>query len=414
MKITLRKVKSGALGEKYNSKFFTPIKLKSYQSSVSISSNAVARGVCEKYGIDYDNVNRFFKNHIFGVVIFVGKIELISVPSTYASDSASITKFSEEICNLVKDTRYLHFTHFCYLREKFPTNQIKKILQVFLKKNEIDCEICWDIDEKFIVEMQVLLEKCLHNLNIEMMVETYDEENFHWSSEYESYLIKKEIDKQRELEVYEEIINSRNNLPTNTRTNNMATRRNEEATLNELPARRVQTGAIGSAGEFYALSLFIRMGFVAGKAPEGTATYDLFVMSNNAFSFAPVQVKTITNGKHWLMNESHENVIDNLIYCFVLFTDILCETRIFLIPSDVVASALSMEVGIWLAIPGFNGRVRNRNTMRTLKMDYSSLIRGVENPQVHLSRKQLTFIREHSFGWLDKYENNFDIFKTQD
>ena len=183
-------------------------------------------------------------------------------------------------------------------------------------------------------------------------------------------------------------------------------------------AREVQTttsigtGAAGTAGEFYALSLFIRKGFVAGKAPEGTALYDLFVMTPNAFSFAPVQVKTVTNSRHWMLSQRHEDVVSNLIFCFVLFSNELTQTRVFLVPAEVVSNAIRTGHEIWMALPGLNGATHTNGNMRTLKMDFSTLINNIENPSDYLSRNQLRFLNEHSLGWLDRYENNFDIFNT--
>jgi len=418
MKITLRKVKSVAIGEKYNADFFVPIHLPSYRSSVSVSVRGNAYSICEKYSIDFNDYDKadlaiYRKRKVIEVI---KKISYIFVPSTHASKSSSIIKYSNQICDFVEFKDYLHFTHFGYLKTSFPSVQIKTILNIFLEKEDFECEVCWDIDEKYFKEMQELLTECLADKNKDINFDSYDTNTFVWSRDYDNWReSRNEARKERRLvhskritENYQRISNDYFNFwDTQIRSDEVVTRH-----INELP--NIGAVAAGNAGEYYALSLFIRMGFVAGKAPEGTATYDLLVMSQDSFSFNPVQVKTITNGQHWLMKERHENVIDNLIYCFVLFSDTLSETRIFLIPSDVVAFALSMEVGVWLAIPGVNGLARNRNTMRTLKMDYSSLIRRVENPQEFLSRKQLTFIREHSFGWLDKYENNFDIFKTLD
>ena len=174
----------------------------------------------------------------------------------------------------------------------------------------------------------------------------------------------------------------------------------------------IGTGASGTAGEFYALSLFIRSGYVAGKAPEGTALYDLFVMTSNAFSFAPVQVKTVTNGRHWMLSRHHEDVIENLIFCFVLFSNELTNTRVFLVPASVVSIAIKTGHEIWTALPGRNGVTHADGSMRTFKMDFSSLVRNVQNPQDYLSQSQLNFLNEHSMGWLDRYENNFEIFNS--
>ena len=176
---------------------------------------------------------------------------------------------------------------------------------------------------------------------------------------------------------------------------------------------QINTGAAGSAGEYYALSNFIRMGYIAGKAPEGTALYDLIVMTPNGYSFAPVQVKTVTNGEHWLMRQSHETSASNLIFCFVKFGNSLHENRIFLLPSIVVCNAIRMGNEIWMALPGRDGIAHTATAMRTFKTDYSTLIANTNNPEQHLSSQQLLFIKEHSNGWLDQYEDNFDIFRTE-
>jgi len=59
-----------------------------------------------------------------------------------------------------------------------------------------------------------------------------------------------------------------------------------------------------------------------------------------------------------------------------------------------------------------NGATHTNGNMRTLKMDFATLISNVENPSEYLSRNQIRFLNEHSLGWLDRYENNFDIFNT--
>ena len=65
-----------------------------------------------------------------------------------------------------------------------------------------------------------------------------------------------------------------------------------------------------------------------------------------------------------------------------------------------------------MALPGRIGVSHRGGNMRTLKFDYSTLIRNFENPNEYLTRSQLRFISEHSMGWLDRYENNFDIFDS--
>jgi hypothetical protein len=58
MKITLRKVKSSHLGEKYNPDFFKPIQLAPNISAISITNNLMGIGgifytIIRKYDLDY-------------------------------------------------------------------------------------------------------------------------------------------------------------------------------------------------------------------------------------------------------------------------------------------------------------------------------------------------------------------------
>jgi hypothetical protein len=168
--------------------------------------------------------------------------------------------------------------------------------------------------------------------------------------------------------------------------------------------------AAGNAGEYYALSLFIRMGFVAGKAPEGTSAFDLLVMSPDGLFFKPIQVKTITNAQLWLLKQRHEEVIDNLIFCFIRFTDISSIPKVYLIRANVVSLAIRMCHEIYLAIPNRRGGKHLDSSLRTLRFDFSTLIANVDSPEQFLNEIQLSFLRHHSDGWLDAYENNFAIF----
>ena len=85
----------------------------------------------------------------------------------------------------------------------------------------------------------------------------------------------------------------------------------------------------------------------------------------------------------------------------------------YLIPSSVVSEVISKCHEIYLALPNQDGGQHADGQMRTLKLDFSTLIANVDNPQQYLNQEQLNFLNEHSFGWLDAYENNFDIFRTQ-
>ena len=418
MKITLRKVKSGALGEEFNPNFFTPVELPHNRSAVSISVIGNAFSICNKYGLDANEyIDADYSIYEKRKVVEVRKkISFIFVPSTQSSNSNSIKKYCERICELIEFKDYLHLTHFGYLKTSFPSAQIKKILFIFLEKVNFECEVCWDIDEKFINEMKELLAECLTEKNEDINFDSYDSEAFVWSKNYDTWRENRsDARNERRLEhnrrISEEYQRSSDayRRATEYSTRFKQTRRNEVVTrhINELP--NIGAVAAGNAGEYYALSLFIRMGFVAGKAPEGTATYDLLVMTKDSFSFNPVQVKTITNGQHWLLKQHHEEVVDKLIFCFVKLTDISTIPKVYLISADVVSYVIKMCHEIYLALPNRNGGEHADTPMRTLKNDFSTLITNVDNPEQYLNKKQLSFIKNHSLGWLDEYESNFNI-----
>ena len=100
----------------------------------------------------------------------------------------------------------------------------------------------------------------------------------------------------------------------------------------------------------------------------------------------------------------------NLFYCFIKFTTIKEITRMYIVPSDVVSHAITFGHQIYLSLPGKKDKVHSDGSMRTFKTDYSSIISKVKEPSNFLTVRQLAFIKSHSNGWLDSYENNFSIF----
>jgi len=414
MKISLRKVKSVAIGEEFKPDVFVPLQLPPKRSAVSVSVIGVAYSICRKYGIEYKDYDEAdFKIYCKRQVVKVDKdICFLFVPSTQSSNSNSIKKYAESICDFVEFKDYLHFTHFGYLRTSFPSNQIKTILNTFIDCDDFECEVCWDIDEKFYVEMCDLLAECLSQKNKDKSFDRYDSEFFKWSASYDAWRDERISERDKRQRVQGKRISDSYMKATE-----------ELAKLNQFGRMQMVTkhvdilpniGAVaaGNAGEYYALSLFIRMGFVAGKAPEGTSAYDLLVMSNDGLFFKPVQVKTITNGQHWLLKQRHEDVVDNLIFCFIKLTDISSIPKVYLIPAGVVSHVIKMCHEIYLALPNMQGGQHADSQMRTLKIDFSSLISNVQNPRQFLNDNQIEFIKSHGLGWLDSYEDNFNIFST--
>ena len=422
MKITLRKMRSCELGGRYLTDFFSPVPLDNKRVVISITFNTwssryyslLSRYVSSPALVNYWRLilTDYYTERIAHQVRILREVvrvtiedkEFILVPPTYASNKPSITRYAQRI--LDESTEFVHFTHFGYLKTEFPSSQISRILDVFLSDKERDCEICWDIDEKFFPHMQRLLKEAYARHDIHSPIDTFDSDTFRWNAE----LIQTRT--------------ARDNMLRAVRSaRNLLTRRDadENNGVRDMNFRNHEIGpsAAGTAGEYYALCFLIRGGLVACKAPEGTATYDLLAMQSNASSFVPVQVKTITNSTHWLLSARHERVVENLVFCFVRFADVMTETRIFFVPSSVVSYVITMANQIYMSLPGRNNEprrnnpVRRINPMRTFELDYSVLIRNVNNPSQYLNVKQLKFIEQHSLGWLDAYENKLALFYPQ-
>jgi hypothetical protein len=405
MKITLRKMRSSPLGGGYAYDFFTPLQFEQRDAVVSFTVNSHSSqyfNIQTKYGIAREQVDIHEYDVVVNkkVVLVFGKPNFSLVPATFAANKTKITAYANQLCSNFRHFKFVHFTHFGFLKTQFPKAQIKKILDVFLVAKNIDCELCWDIDEKFHAQMKELLESCIAEHQINQSVNSFDAASFTWDEAHSLARLAKQAE-ARELARLE-WENLTNSISTNHQSGNQMTFSNIE----------ISSGASGSAGEYYALSFLIRGGMIACQTPAGTATYDLITMSPNAEAFVPVQVKTIRNANRWLLADSHETAVPNLVFCFVQFTDSMSGTRIFFVPANVVSEVITISNQIYLALPGRNGIQRRDSTRRTLEQDFSILTRNVENPNGYLTRTQIRFLNEHSLGWLDVYENNLEIFNT--
>jgi hypothetical protein len=401
------------MGQKYDYQSFRPIQLKPSRSAVSVSGWADVYTICQRYNLNYIEINDtiYQGDYRRRVILIRDNINFISVPPAQPLDSDSFTEYAEQICNCLISTEYLHFTHFKYLKTSLLAQPIKKILDVFLKKDPIHCEVCWDIDEKFFDEMSELLKLSLIENNLPELFDSYNEDDFKWNRDYHyqreggsEFRYRQYIQLlQRINNPYVQAADDESRVDRRLRRVEMVTRRDDA-----LP--NIGSVAAGNAGEFYALQIFIRRGFVAGKAPEGTSRYDLLVMSGDACTFKPIQVKTITDGRHWILSRTHEVAIENLIFCFVKFTGLDELPKLYLIPASKVSHVISMGHQIYMTLPNRLGGIRRGSSLRTLESDFSVLINNFNSPEEYLDVDQIMFIKTHSTGWLDEYENNFDLF----
>jgi hypothetical protein len=400
MKILLRKVRLTDENGRFVRDLFKPVKFPEYSSgAVSLTANPhspVFFAIVYKYGLNLGVVDNLAGRARSRREVTCERllISAICVPATFRYNGVKIERYARQLCDHLQYFPYLHFTHFCHLKDEFPEDQIRKILNVFRRCNLPNIQICWDIDYKFAEQMSRLLMESQDGHGLSFDNNIYNPENFDW------YVDDSNTRQTNPIYCVEHLLRlAGQNMATNRQTTSDG--------VNRLP--RIGSGPAGVAGEHYALHAFTRHGFLACKAPEGTATYDLMVMHRNGQSFAPVQVKTITNGRHWILFEDHENVVDGLIFCFISFGRTLNETRTYLLPSEIVSNVIRTCHQIYLRIPRRNGEARQGGSMRTLKTDCSTLINGLENPSQYLSSAHLRFLRNHGPGWMDRYENNFSL-----
>ncbi len=161
-----------------------------------------------------------------------------------------------------------------------------------------------------------------------------------------------------------------------------------------------QATLLGAAGEHYVLSQLLRRGYIAALAPQGVPNADIIITDLVGQRLCAIQVKTrrdIGVDKGWHMKQKHERLVSNwLFYCFVdLGSDFLDRTTTYVVPSDVVATALSDSHRKWLETPGMHGQPHKDGVMRRFLPDYSKIF----GPEDTLYRA----------GWIDKYRESWHL-----
>jgi hypothetical protein len=161
-----------------------------------------------------------------------------------------------------------------------------------------------------------------------------------------------------------------------------------------------QSTLIAAAGEYYILARLSLLGKIAAQAPRGVPNADIVVSSVAGDRLCAVQVKA-RQGKGadrgWHMGAKHEGLISpNLFYAFVDFVSVTKPTPItYLVPSEVVASALKQMHQAWLKQPGQKGQKHNDSDFRRFMPDYS--------------RTSGDDVAGYSDGWLDPYHEAWHL-----
>jgi hypothetical protein len=148
------------------------------------------------------------------------------------------------------------------------------------------------------------------------------------------------------------------------------------------------TSLTGAAGEHLVLSRLLSKGHLAAQAPRGTRKADVLVNFLDGRRPCLIQVKARLSGRDlgWHMQEKHETQVeDDLFFCFVDFEP--KQPDVYVLPSAVVAKAISTDHQIWLDTPGKSGQAHNPTKLRRL----SDIARGKEQ------------------GWLSEYLERWDL-----
>lgn len=156
---------------------------------------------------------------------------------------------------------------------------------------------------------------------------------------------------------------------------------------------------VGSAGEHLVMYQLLRLNLIAALAPDGVPNTDILVSDLEGKRAVNVQVKTrrpIGANGGWQMGEKHEKLREKGLY--YVFVDIKKDDKsmpdFYIVPSEIVATAIKEMDELFLKTPGQKGQQRKSTSMRWLLPDYS---------------KTLPAPKKYCTGWLDQYKNNWEI-----
>jgi hypothetical protein len=152
----------------------------------------------------------------------------------------------------------------------------------------------------------------------------------------------------------------------------------------------------GAAGEHYVMYRLLQRGLIAALAPAGVPNADILVTDVIGDKVCAVQVKArqaLGADRGWHMGKKHEEIRSaNIYYCFVgMETD---PPKCWIVPSEIVAGALTVTHKKWLSVRGRRGQVHNDSNVRRLCEVYPLL------PD------------NYRLGWMDRYLEAWDQLRT--
>jgi hypothetical protein len=124
----------------------------------------------------------------------------------------------------------------------------------------------------------------------------------------------------------------------------------------------------GISGEYFVAAELSRRGYVASLTLRNTKGIDVLASNADATKSVGIQVKTCQGMKpEWLLNVKAENdSAENLFYVFVCLPD-RGAPSFYVVPHDVVATAVRESHRQWLATPGRAGRQHRDNPNRNFR-----------------------------------------------
>lgn len=161
-----------------------------------------------------------------------------------------------------------------------------------------------------------------------------------------------------------------------------------------MTSKTSRNALIGHAGEHYVISELYKRGLLAALAPQGTDTSDVLVLASDGESTGcSLQVKTRSRPgrtRGWLLSSRHEHIrARRLLYVFVDFS--VEPTDAYIVPSDLVADAVTFSHQSWLAGAPRLGTTRKDTAMRTVRSQFQDDVEGFPP------------------GWLEKWRGRWDL-----
>jgi hypothetical protein len=151
---------------------------------------------------------------------------------------------------------------------------------------------------------------------------------------------------------------------------------------------------VGPAGEHYVIFRLYQQGLLASLAPGGSPTVDVLVLSPDEAVIASLQVKTRTYGRDqgWHMRQKHETLVAPRLY--YAFVDLEPDVPVtFIVPSAVVADAVTQSHHAWLQAPGRHGQPHRDHPMRRILPMFNETL--IDYPP----------------GWMEQYREAWHLLK---